>query len=176
MGAARAELGGARARRVRLELPAARGPLPPPPLGDQRKVGTAAEARRWWLGAWDAPRPWRCPVGTDADPTVPARLLELVGPRQRLGLFAVATLTHKSGQKRANHHGRCSGRFAPLKGPNEPPGSAAAILGAAGECRGRRGVGLWGRGGPRIPPVEAALVSRREGQGLDLAEGARRWG
>jgi hypothetical protein len=72
MGAARAEVGRARVRRVRLELPAARGPLPSS-LGAQRKVGTAAaEARRCWLGAWDPPRPWRCPVGTDADPTVPA--------------------------------------------------------------------------------------------------------
>jgi hypothetical protein len=56
------------------------GPLASP-LGARRKVGTAAaEARRWWLGARDPPRPWRCPMGADADPTVHVRLLELVGP------------------------------------------------------------------------------------------------
>jgi hypothetical protein len=73
-------------------------------------------------------------VGTNAHPTVPARLLTLVGPRQRLGWFAVATHT-QSWQKQANHHGRCSGRFAPLAGPNEPPGSPAMILVAAGSSR-----------------------------------------
>jgi hypothetical protein len=42
--------------------------------------------RWWWRRIWDSPGPWRGAVGIDTYPTVPARLLELDCPRQRLGL------------------------------------------------------------------------------------------
>jgi hypothetical protein len=106
---------------------------------------------------------------------VPA-LLKLAGPRRRLGLFAVATLTHKSWQKQATHHGRCSGRFAPLTGSNESPGPPATILGAAVSNRAARG-GISGAPGTEDHLGQGRVsLKAREGQGLEAADGARRCG
>jgi hypothetical protein len=173
---------------------AARGPLASP-LGARRKVGTAAvgpgpgmplgPGGAPWERTPSQPSPqdcsnWLAPGGANRRRFNRPRKIAQIG--WSTPTVGVVRRCHANSQKLAKGEqitmGVAAGGLRRSRGQTNPQDRAQRSWGrrSAIECRGRRGGGFWGHQGPRIPPVEAALVSRREGIGLDPTEGARRWG